>query len=63
MDTEQVQNLDTNNITSEIKNQENQQNVDMIIDLPKLSLQSDITNSDIILAIFEICTFNKKYMK
>ena len=41
MDTEQVQNLDTNNITSEIKNQENQQNVDMIIDLPKLSLQSD----------------------
>ena len=25
MDTEQVQNLDTNNITSEIKNQENQQ--------------------------------------
>ena len=61
MDTEQVQNLDTNNITSEIKNQETQQNVDMIIDLPKLSLQSDITNSDIILAIFEICTFNKKY--
>ena len=34
---------------------------DLIIDLPKLSTQSEIRNSDIILAIFEICTFNKKY--
>ncbi len=34
---------------------------DLIIDLPKLSTQSDIRNSDIILAILEICTFNKKY--
>ena len=34
---------------------------DIIIDLPKLSMQSEIKNSDIILAILEICTFNKKY--
>ncbi len=34
---------------------------DLIIDLPKLSTQSEIRNSDIILAILEICTFNKKY--
>ena len=34
---------------------------DIIIDLPKLSNQSEIKNSDIILAILEICTFNKKY--
>ena len=34
---------------------------DFIIDLPKLSNQSEIKNSDIILAILEICTFNKKY--
>ena len=61
MDTELTQNLDIYDAPNEIKNQESQQNIDMIIDLPKLSLQSDITNSDIILAIFEICTFNKKY--
>ena len=34
---------------------------DIIIDLPKLSQQSEIKNSDIILAIIEICTFNQKY--
>ena len=34
---------------------------DLIIDLPKLSMQSEIRNSDISLAILEICTFNKKY--
>ena len=34
---------------------------DLIIDLPKLSMQSEIRNSDIILASLEICTFNKKY--
>ena len=34
---------------------------DFIIDLPKLSMQSEIKNSDVILAILEICTFNKKY--
>ena len=44
-------------------NEENQINQiqETIIDLPKLSNQSEIKNSDIILAIFEICTFNKKY--
>ena len=61
MDTELTQNLDIYDAPNEIKNQESQQNIDMIIDLSKLSLQSDITNSDIILSIFEICTFNKKY--
>ncbi len=40
-------------------NEVNQQ--DTIIDLTKLASQSEINNSDIILAIFEICTFNKKY--
>ena len=34
---------------------------DSIIDLPKLSMQTEIKNSEIILAILEICTFNKKY--
>ena len=34
---------------------------DTIIDLLKLSMQSEIKNSDIILSILEICTFNKKY--
>ena len=34
---------------------------DTIIDLPKLSTQTEIKNSDIILAILEICTFNRKY--
>lgn len=34
---------------------------DVIIDLPSLSNQSEIKNSDIILAILEICTYNKKY--
>ena len=44
-------------------NEENQINQiqEAIIDLPKLSNQSEIKNSDIILAILEICTFNKKY--
>ena len=44
-------------------NEENQINQiqETIIDLPKLSNQSEIKNSDIILAILEICTFNKKY--
>jgi hypothetical protein len=34
---------------------------DGIIDLMKLSTQHEIKNSDIILSIIEICTFNKKY--
>ena len=29
--------------------------------MPKLASQSEIRNSDVLLAIFEICTFNKKY--
>ena len=37
------------------------QTTEAIIDLPKLSNQSDIKNSDIILAILEICIYNKKY--
>ena len=37
------------------------QSTEAIIDLPKLAKQSEIQNSEIILAIFEICTFNKKY--
>jgi hypothetical protein len=65
MDTEQAQNLETNNNTNntiDIRNQEaNPENEEAIMDLPKLAVKSDITNSDIILAIFEICTFNKKY--
>ena len=36
-------------------------NLEVIMDLPKLSFKTNITNSDIMLAIFEICTFNKKY--
>ena len=54
MDTDQGQNLETNNNTSEVKNQEAAQPVDMIMDLPKLAQQANITNSDIILSIFEI---------
>ena len=32
-----------------------------IIDLPKLSLKKVMTNTDIILSIIEICTYNRKY--
>lgn len=32
-----------------------------IIDLTKLAHKSEMTNSDLILAILEICTYNKKY--
>ena len=48
---------------SDEKNESNKQNsqTDVIIDLPKLASQAEIQNSDIILAIIEICTFNKKY--
>ena len=49
-----------------IQNDENQANqkapnLDQIMDLPRLSVKSNITHSDIILSILEICTFNKKY--
>ena len=44
-------------------NDSNQQNppLEVIIDIGKLIGKSEIENSDVILAIFEICTFNKKY--
>ena len=50
--------------TLETKNNDSNQinpPVEAIIDLAKLIGQSEIKNSDVILAIFEICTFNKKY--
>ena len=54
---------ETKNDQTKNNNEINQANqtVGTIIDLPKLASQSEIQNSDIILAIFEICTFNKKY--
>ena len=54
MDTEQAQNL-------EIQSNYKTPSLDLIIDLPRLSVQKNITHSDIILSILEICTFNKKY--
>ena len=54
MDTEQTQNLET-------QNNYKTPSLDLIIDLPRLSVQKTITHSDIILSILEICTFNKKY--
>jgi len=56
MDTEQSK----NNNANEQKSNDNK-NLEVIMDLPKLSFKTNITNSDIMLAIFEICTFNKKY--
>ena len=50
---ESQENLDNQNNNNVFK--------DSIIDLPKLSTQTEIKNSEIILAILEICTFNKKY--
>jgi hypothetical protein len=50
--------------TSQTPNDNSPQNSsikDGIIDLMKLSTQHEIKNSEIILAIIEICTFNKKY--
>ena len=50
--------------TSQAPNDNSTQNSsikDGIIDLMKLSTQHEIKNSEIILAIIEICTFNKKY--
>jgi len=74
MDTEkkeEEQNSNKNENTNNNKQDENDndnnkeenqnQQVEAIIDLPKLASQSEIRNSDVLLAIFEICTFNKKY--
>ena len=53
---------DENDNDNNNNKEENQyQQVEAIIDLPKLASQSEIRNSDVLLAIFEICTFNKKY--
>ena len=52
-DSQHIINLNPSNETNQIQ--------EAIIDLPKLSTQSEIKNSDIILAILEICTYNKKY--
>jgi NACalpha-BTF3-like transcription factor len=56
----EAENKNKENIDSKEINEQNPQ-IDTIIDLPKLASQSEIQNSDIILAIIEICTFNKKY--
>ena len=46
---------------NETQNNDNDPPTETIIDLGVLAGKSEIRNSDIILAIFEICTFNKKY--
>ena len=53
-----------NNINEDINiidSSQTNQIQEAIIDLPKLSTQSEVKNSDVILAILEICTYNKKY--
>ena len=45
----------------EFDSKQQNQPLQAIIDLPKLAGKYEIQNSEIILAIFEICTFNKKY--
>ena len=59
---EEEENQHTVPLESE-NNDSNQKNlqVEAIVDLGKLIRQSEIRNSDVILTIFEICTFNKKY--
>ena len=55
------QNNDSNDSNTTSKAKAALQNIDLIMDLPKLSTKSYITNTDIILSILEICTFNKRY--
>ena len=55
------QNNDSNDSNTTSKTKPALQNIDLIMDLPKLSTKSYITNTDIILSILEICTFNKRY--
>ena len=55
------QNNDSNDSNTTSKTKAALQNLDLIMDLPKLSTKSYITNTDIILSILEICTFNKRY--
>ena len=59
-DKNETKNSNIENSDSKESNQENLPN-ETIIDLDKISNQTEIKNSDIILSIFEICTFNKKY--
>ena len=59
-DKNETKNSNIENSESKESNQENLPKEE-IIDLDKISNQPEIKNSDIILAIFEICTFNKKY--
>ena len=60
-----IQNIDSttsekNNTTTSSKTKISE--LDIIMDLPKLSTKSSpMTNTDIILSILEICTFNKRY--
>lgn len=65
MDSKEVQKVEDNNDpNAQNKNTStgaNNQNLEIIMDLLKLSTKSHITNTDIILSIFEICTFNKRY--
>ena len=55
------QNNDSNDSNTTSKTKAALQNIELIMDLPKLSTKSYITNTDIILSILEICTFNKRY--
>ena len=65
MDSQKSQNIEnistTNNSNNSSKIRPSIQSTDIIMDLPRLSEKSNITNTDIILSIFEICTFNKRY--
>lgn len=59
-DKELNENLKEEN-PNDINMEQNNEAQEIIIDLPKLATQPEIKNSDIILAILEICTYNKKY--
>ena len=61
MDKEKQKNA--NSEDAQNSKDQNQQNIsnEMIIDLGKLVGKVEIENSDVILAIIEICTFNKRY--
>lgn len=65
MHSNNTQNLENNNSTNTSNNGSKNKStvpiIDVIMDLPKLSNKSKITNTDLILSIFEICTFNKRY--
>ena len=63
-DKKNGKNADTNvtkkdEVENNNENNQANQTIRSTIYLPKLASQSEIQNSDIILSIFEICTFNK----